>query len=598
MIGPRLKRISGVMPVLVLSLFLLAALFPWLLAPVASEPLDVPYLEPDTRHLLGTGSIGQDVLTELIYSARISLFVAFLASITATFLGTLVGMVSGYREGAWDQWLMRFTDVFLLLPSLPLIILLSAYMDAGVFGIALVIGMTAWPATARVVRANVRQERGKNFIRSAQTFGAGHLYMMGVHILPNISQVVLAKGTLAAATAMVAEAGVSFLGLGDPAYKSWGSMLHEAFTSGGLLNGAYLWYMSPVVCISLTVLSLTLMGQRWIEAGEEESLVVGARGKDVLRSSPPRITPRLRVKGLSVDFPKHDGTLFRALDRLEMTVNENDRLAIVGETGSGKSVLLLALMGLLPRNAAATGEILLGGANLCTLSEKGFQRLRGKHVAYVPQGAGHALNPLMRVGFQVAEPARVHLKMPKDRAMGLATKMLAQMGIFPAHRHIGAYPHQYSGGMIQRALTAMGLISGASLILLDEPTKGLDPHSRDHMLGVLKGLEQKTVVMVTHDLAFAQGFADRMGVMLGAGLVELADAKDFFERPLHPYAQALLRAQPRQGLRVREHCSDRVFHGSGCPFEGRCPKAFSKCREMPPMKDVGGRWVRCWHHAA
>ena len=598
MIGPCLKRISVGMPVLALFVLLLAATFPWLLAPVSPGTLDLPYLKPDARHLLGTDSIGQDLLSELIYSARISLCVAFLASITATFLGTLVGMVSGYCEGGWDQWLMRVTDVFLLVPALPLIILLTAYMDSGVLGIALVIGMTAWPATARVVRANVRQERGKNYIRSAQAFGAGNLYVMTVHILPNISQLVLAKGTLVAASAMVAEAGVSFLGLGDPGYRSWGAMLHEAFTGGGLLNGAYLWYMSPIVCISLTVLCLTFIGQRWIEADEEDTLIVGARGKDVLPSSFSHGAPGLRVNGLSVDFVKRDGTVFRALDRLEMTVNENERLAIVGETGSGKSILLLALMGLLPRNAAVTGEILLGGTNLCTLSEKGFQRLRGKHVAYVPQGAGQALNPMMRVGSQVAEPARLHLRMPKGRAMGLAVEMLAQMGIFPAHRRIGEYPHQYSGGMIQRALTAMGLISGASLILLDEPTKGLDPKSRDHMLRVLEGLERKTLVMVTHDLAFAQGFADRIGVMLGARLVEMADAKEFFESPLHPYARALLKAQPRQGLQVQENCSDRLFHGPGCPFEGRCPKAFSKCREMPPMKDVGGRWVRCWHHDA
>ena len=395
---------------------------------------------------------------------------------------------------------------------------------------------------------------------------------------------------------MVAEAGVSFLGLGDPGYRSWGAMLHEAFTGGGLLNGAYLWYMSPIVCISLTVLCLTFIGQRWIEADEEDTLIVGARGKNVPGASFSHRAPGLLVNGLSVDFPKRDGTVFRALDRLEMTVNKNERLAIVGETGSGKSILLLALMGLLPRNAAVTGEILLGGTNLCALSEKGFQRLRGKHVAYVPQGAGQALNPMMRVGSQVAEPARLHLRMPKGRAMGLAVEMLAQMGIFPAHRRIGEYPHQYSGGMIQRALTAMGLISGASLILLDEPTKGLDPKSRDHMLRVLEGLERKTLVMVTHDLAFAQGFADRIGVMLGARLVEMADAADFFKRPLHPYARALLKAQPRQGLQVQEHCSDRLFHGPGCPFEGRCPKAFSKCRVMPPVKDVDGHWVRCWHH--
>jgi oligopeptide/dipeptide ABC transporter ATP-binding protein len=160
------------------------------------------------------------------------------------------------------------------------------------------------------------------------------------------------------------------------------------------------------------------------------------------------------------------------------------------------------------------------------------------------------------------------------------------------------YSHQYSGGMIQRALTAMGLISGASLILLDEPTKGLDTRNREHMLHVLRGLEKKTLVLVTHDLPFAQGFADRIGVMLGTHLVEMADASDFFATPLHPYAQALLNAQPGQGLRVSGPYKDQFFHSGGCPFGGRCEMASSQCRGMPPMTDVGGRFVRCWRHVA
>ena len=597
MISQSVKKTAAFAPAVVLGCLVLAAVFPGFLAPVSPETLDLPYMMPNGRHLLGTDHIGQDLLSELIYSARISLCVALFASILATSLGTLVGTISGYFGGVFDDWLMRITDVFLLLPALPLIILLAAYMDSGPLNIALVIGLTAWPATARVVRTNVLQERGKNFTRSARTFGAGHFYVMGVHILPNVLQVVLAKGTLAAASAMVTEAGVSFLGLGDPRFKSWGAMLHEAFTGGGLLNGAYGWYLPPIFCISMTVLCLTLIGQRWIETEDESSGMIGAQGHDPLKPL-KREKELLQVKDLSVVFSDPDGTLLPAIEQVDLMVNEGHRLAVVGETGSGKSVLLLALMGLLPRNAAVTGEIRFKGQDLCRLSEKGFQGLRGRHLAYVPQGAGQALNPLMRVDAQVAEAARIHQRLSRSAAMDSAVKILQQMGIPHAATRSRQYPHQYSGGMIQRVLVAMGLVTGASLILLDEPTKGLDAENRDHMRHILKGLKQKSFVLVTHDLPFARGFADRITVMLNSRMVESAPAKDFFENPLHPYAEALLKAQPSQGLKVPSLCHARSVDPAGCSFQARCSKVFSKCRRMPPMKDMGERSVRCWLHGA
>ncbi len=575
----------------------MAALFPDLLAPVSPDSLDAPYAMPGAKHLLGTDGIGRDLLSELIYSARISLFVAFFASFLATFLGTLVGMISGYFGGVLDDWLMRMTDVFLLLPALPLIILLAAYWDAGPFGIAVVIGLTVWPSTARVVRVNVSQERGKHFIKSARTFGAGHFYIMGVHILPNILQVVLAKGSLAAASAMVTEAGVSFLGLGDPRFKSWGAMLHDAFTGGGLMNDAYGWYLPPIFCISLTVLCLTLLGQQWIQGEDVNTGMVGARGHDPLKS-PKQMRGFLNIKDLSVHFSGSDGTQFCGIAHVDLTVNAGERLAIVGETGSGKSVLLWALMGLLPRNALVSGEIRFNGQNLCALSECGFQSIRGRHMAYVPQGTGRALNPLMRVGVQVAEGARIHRRLSRRSAMESAVRILTRMGIPCAATRSREYPHQYSGGMIQRVLVAMGLVTGAPLVLLDEPTKGLDPDTRDDMLHILKTLEGKTFVVVTHDLAFARGFAHRISVIQGSRLVETAPVAAFFDGPLHPYSDALLRAQPGSGLVVPERFSPETSGPWGCSFQSHCPKAFSKCGCMPPMTDVDGRSVRCWQYGA
>jgi len=326
--------------------------------------------------------------------------------------------------------------------------------------------------------------------------------------------------------------------------------------------------------------------------------IAGAQGHTPLRPLQQKNGGRLQVKNLSVSFPASDGTLSRALDGVNLSVNEGGRLAIVGETGSGKSVLLLALMGLLPRNAALTGEMRFQGQNLCTLSEKGFQRLRGRHLAYVPQGAGQALNPLMRVGAQVAEAARIHRRLSRRTAVDGAVKMLERLGIPHAAMRSREYPHQYSGGMIQRVLVAMGLVTGASLILLDEPTKGLDPKNRNDMLRILKGVEGKTFVLVTHDLVFAQGFAERISVMLGSCLVETAPVADFFDKPLHPYSVALLKAQPAHGLEVAISDQAGSINPAGCPFQSRCGKVISKCRRMPPMKDLGERSVRCWRYAA
>ncbi len=596
---PLLRRLQGLAPAVVLGLLCIAAAVPGLFVPGTPGTLDRPYMEPGPGHVLGTDSIGQDLLSELVVAARISLGAALLASLVATSLGVFVGLAAGYLRGLWDEWLMRMTDVFLLLPGLPLIILLAAYLNSGLAGIALVIGLTAWPGTARVVRANVGQVRQSNFIRSAEAMGAGNIYIMLRHILPNIYPLVLAKGTLAAASAMVAEAGVSFLGLGDPHYRSWGAMLHDAFTSGGLLNGCYWWYLPPIVCISATVLSLTLVGQRLLDPVDERP-VFGKPVRLPSGSDDPEnpLEEILRVRDLSVDFLNPDRTLTRAIDHLDLAVSRGQRAAIIGQTGSGKSVLLLALMGLLPQNGVMSGHIRYRDKELASLPEKALRKLRGREISYVPQGTGCALNPLLTVGYQVAEQARAHQKISRAAAMERAVLMLRKTGIPEAERRSRDYPHRYSGGMVQRALVAMGLASGASLILLDEPTKGLDPMNRDALLHILTEMDEKTLVAVTHDLEFAERFAHQVVVMLDSRIVEVSPSGDFFNEPLHPYAMALLKAQPRHGLQVIASSESGPFQAPGCPFAGRCSKTSSICHDVPPLVDRGGRWVRCWRYAS
>lgn len=555
--------------------------------------LDMPYLPPNGEHLLGTDDIGRDLVWELLYSARISIFVALGAALVATVLGALVGLSSGYLRGSWDAWLMRVADVFLLLPTLPLIIVLGASMESGLVGIVLVIGMTAWPETARVVRARVLQLSRENFIRSAEVMGAGRFYVMWAHILPNVRQVLLARGVLAAATAMVAEAGISFLGLGDPDYRSWGSMLHDAFVGGGLLNQRYGWYLPPVCCISMTVLCLTLVGQRLIERGGPLPGFQGVKGKSPLDRLNPNMNPCLAFERLSLIFQDRRQKDVCVVKDVSLRVNRGERVVILGETGSGKSMLLLAMAGLLPYGAALKGNVHFMGQALPELSEKAFRKLRAQHVAWVPQGAGQALNPLLSVRYQVAESFIVHERCGLKAGMQKAEAILARLGIPHVHKKGREYPWQYSGGMIQRVLVAMGLSRAATLVLLDEPTKGLDEQNKKAVHELLKREDQTTFLMVTHDLGFAEEFAHRIVVLLKGQVVEISTAVKFFEHPLHPYGVALLKSRPDRGMEVAISPDVNPLNPSGCPFEDRCPMAFDKCRQKPKMVSVEDRLVRC-----
>lgn len=249
-----------------LLLFLITAIFAPLLSPHDPWALGTPYLPPGGKHPLGTNDIGQDLLSELIYGSRISLFIGFFAAFLSTVIGTLIGLAAGYLRGALDDLLMRLADLFFLIPTLPLVIVLVAYLKPGIWNIIIVIAVLGWAGTARVVRSRVLQIREMPFVMSARALGAGSFYIMLRHILPNTAEVVFAKASLAVAGAMLTEASVSFLGLGDPTQKSWGMMLHYAFTHGGIVNGYWWWYLPPVFCISFAVLGFVFLGY----AGQEE----------------------------------------------------------------------------------------------------------------------------------------------------------------------------------------------------------------------------------------------------------------------------------------------------------------------------------------
>ncbi|MDH7578791.1 MAG: ABC transporter ATP-binding protein [Bacillota bacterium] len=306
----------------------------------------------------------------------------------------------------------------------------------------------------------------------------------------------------------------------------------------------------------------------------------------------------LLVKALTVDFFSTGGSI-RAVDRVDLEIEKGERVALVGETGSGKSVLLLALLRLLPAGARISGEVRYKGRNLLCLSDGELYGVRGREIAYIPQGTGSTLNPVLTVGIQVAEPLMVHLGFKKRDALAKAIALLGQLGIPNAPKRAFEYPHQYSGGMKQRTLVAMGVAAEPQVLLADEPTKGVDWEKREEILNLFQSLAGKTILTVTHDLWFAEKFAQKVAVMYAAQIVEVAPQAEFFRQPLHPYAQALLAALPPRGLQpLAGYAPEHASYGEpGCRFRKRCPRAFHRCQEEPPHFEKNGRRVRCWLYA-
>lgn len=258
---------SGLLGLVILLFFVFMAIFAPFLAPYNPyERVDRPLKPPSDKYLLGTNDIGQDIFSELIYGTRVSLLIGFAAAFFSVTIGTLVGVVSGFLGGAVEEVLMRFTDVIMILPNIPLLILLMAIFGKQSFYImVLAISITGWTTAARLVRSSTLSIKERAYVEAAKAIGAGDRHIITKHILPNISPLIMATMIYEVAGAMMSEAGLAFLGLGDPSNKSWGMILHYAETSGGWYANmgypAWWWIIPPGLCIALTVASLVLIGQ-------------------------------------------------------------------------------------------------------------------------------------------------------------------------------------------------------------------------------------------------------------------------------------------------------------------------------------------------
>jgi len=292
----------------------------------------------------------------------------------------------------------------------------------------------------------------------------------------------------------------------------------------------------------------------------------------------------------------------KAVDGVSFRLNKGEAMALIGESGCGKSSLSRAILRLLPKNTYRyEGIVSLDGENIMEYDDERFRReVRWVKISYVPQAAMNALNPVIKVGDQIAEPLIIHTGARKEDALEKAAKMLDIVNI-PSD-FINRYPFELSGGMRQRVAIAMALVTDPELVIMDEPTSALDVLTQANIMNEMKDIRKKmdlTIIYITHDISVSSELADKVAVMYAGEIVEFSDAESFFKEPSHPYSKLLLYSVPtlrvdREPIYIKGQPPSLIDPPTGCRFKDRCPYRFEKCDEKPPMVRTNGGFAKCW----
>jgi len=304
----------------------------------------------------------------------------------------------------------------------------------------------------------------------------------------------------------------------------------------------------------------------------------------------------LEIRDLSIEFPA-GGDSVKAVSRVSFDVREGETFGIIGESGSGKSVIGLALLRLLPANAKVSGTIFFQGQDLFSLKPSELRKIRGKRISLMPQNPAGALNPVLKNGVQVEEVFEGN-RDEKKEGMKKALKLMKQLFLRDPEKLCSLYPHQLSGGMRQRLIACMSLSFEPELLIADEPTKGLDPEAKEGAVELFTKIKKeygKTMLLITHDLDLALEVCDRIAVMYAGEIVELDGASKVLGTPLHPYTKGLVRAQPRNGLvPLSGQSPSRIKLPEGCFFHERCRYSGAECsRKHPEIRNHRGGLIRC-----
>ena len=595
--------------------FVVLALIPGQIAP--DDPrakIYTPGLGPSWHHLFGTTAYGEDVFSQLVWGTRQSLLIAVLVGGLATVIGVVVGVSAGYLGGTTDGILSLITDVILVIPIFPLIIVIAAYeRNSGFFTLVIVLGLLGWSYGARQLRSQTLSLRTRDFLEAARVRGERKSYVIVKEILPTMTSLIVASFLGAAVYAVLFAAGLQFIGLGDPNSQSWGTMLYWAENNEALGAGMTYWAIMPGVFVALLGAAFALLNYAFDEISSPalrlrklETTGVDAEQETAVPIRPPDEKNILEVRDLSVAYASDHGPVV-AVDRVSFELGRGEFLGVVGESACGKSTLVYAIARLLGAPLAGEitdGQVLFKGQDMVTISDKQLRHIRWRDYSVVMQSAMNALNPVLTVADQMRDACEAHSTMSKREIEQRSKEMLRLVSIDPVHLH--SYPHQLSGGMRQRAMIAMALLFTPELIVMDEPTSALDVVGQRSLMVQIKELQERlgfAVIFVTHDMSLVRHFSDRLLVMYAAQVAELGLTRQVFAKPLHPYTTGLLEAFPsihgpkEHLLGIPGQPPDLLRLPPGCRFAPRCPHAADRCRvERPALYRVNGELVRCFLH--
>ncbi len=605
----------------------------WLAALVAASltaPLWLPFKTedqdftavlsgPTAAHWLGTDELGRDLLSRIFASAAGTLGTSMITVIVAVGLGTLLAMLAAAAGDRVENVISRVTEIMMSLPGTVIILAVIGAVGTNIPLIMGILGVLIAAGIYRVMLGQAKSLQSQLYVDAAKVDGVSMAGISLRHVLPGLTNTIVVQAALIFAVGMLIQAGLAFIGFGPPIPQpSWGGMIQGA--SQHVYDAP--WLMVPTgAVLALTVLAANAIGNALGNAPNATASHLPSaaarrqRGKAVAAIAAAAPAPKdsakdtLSVRNLSVGVDSVGaGNGVRLVTDVSFDVEPGTVLGLVGESGCGKTMTALSLLGLLPSGVSVTGgQILWNGMNLAAATDKDMEGIRGREIALISQEPMRALDPMFTVGYQLTAAIRRLGGTGRAAAKAEALGLLEKVGIVDAARILKTYPHQISGGMAQRVAIALALSGRPRLLVADEPTTALDVTVQAEILSLLRSLVKDTgmsVVMVTHDLGVVADLCDQVAVMYAGEVVENGRTAEILDNPRHPYTLALLAADPHAN-----HAADmpqRLATINGqvpqpkdwprtCRFAARCQFAGSACMVPIPLLPSGTAdgTVRC-----